>query len=334
MSVTKLPHKRGGGGNYSELDTVLISQKMIEDWLDPKNRAPFQRIPQVTPKIKELAERIRDDSGVIDGVLTFGTLRGAEKLYVIDGQHRLLAAQLSGLSEFIADARTVNFDNMVEMGKEFVLLNTALRRMAPDDILRALEASMPTLSKLRAECPFIDYGKVRRKGTESTVLGMSPTLRCWKMSQGETPAPGAASGMSVLDIAIGLDDTSIDELIHFLQIARHAWGDDQEYKRLWSGLNLTVCMWLWNRISREPPSAGRHTKRYIKFNDAQFTKALMSLSAETQEGGYIDWLGGRTMTERDRGPCYARIKKVITSRFKDDAPGFEIKFPSGPWVTK
>jgi len=38
------------------------------------------------------------------------------------------------------------------MAEDFVILNTALVRMGPDDVIRALEGSVPTLQKIREVC--------------------------------------------------------------------------------------------------------------------------------------------------------------------------------------
>ena len=44
------------------------------------------------------------------------------------------------------------------MAEDFVILNTALVRMGPDDVMRGLEGSVPTLQKIREVCPFVGSG--------------------------------------------------------------------------------------------------------------------------------------------------------------------------------
>lgn len=157
------------------VETIGFSRDEANDWKVP----PFQRPLRVNDKVRLLAEQIGNDGGVIPGVLTFGVI-GRDR-FIVDGQHRREAFVLSGKAEGYADARTCYFDTMAEMGEEFVRLNSQLVRMRPDDILRGLESSLPSLQAVRAACPFVGYDMIRR-GDRCPILSMSAVLRAWHIS--------------------------------------------------------------------------------------------------------------------------------------------------------
>jgi hypothetical protein len=302
------------------METRIFSASEINNWRIP----PFQRPVRVNGKVMSTAENIAADGGVIPGVVTLGKINGDQTVFVVDGQHRLEAFRISGLGECIGDFRLCHFDSMAEMADEFVTLNSSLVKMRPDDILRGLEASSKQLRKIRAECKFIGYDQIRR-GTTSPILGMSLALRCWNGSNNETPV---ATGMSATQIAESLTDDSAEDLIQFLTVAQAAWGRDNEYARLWSALNLMLCMWLWRRLVKDT-DRGRNT-RHVRLTIKQFGSCLMALSADSH---YLDWLQGRVAGDRDRGPAYARIKKIWTKRLAGEIRG-QIKFPQPVWTTK
>jgi len=101
-------------------------------------------------------------------------------------------------------------------------------------------------------------------------------------------------------------------LVVFLNIAMSAWGRDTEYSRLWSVLNITLCMWMWRRLVLDKE---RGVKRYVVLNNDQFRKCLMSVSADTN---YVDWLIGRHLSNRDRSPAYQRLKSIFARRLTED----------------
>ena len=70
---------------------------------------------------------------------------------------------------------------------------------------------------------------------------------CGGGSLGETPTANSA-GTSTMQIAESIDGESLQNLLAFLQTTHAAWGRDPEYFRLWSSLNLTICMWLYRRL--------------------------------------------------------------------------------------
>lgn len=306
----------------SAMETLIFTCNQIGAWRVP----PFQRPVRVNAKVSALAEEIRREGGTLPGIITLGTVKGDSATYVVDGQHRLEAFRISGLGEFIADFRLCVFESMAEMAEEFVRLNSALVRMRPDDILRGLESSVRTLRKIRTECKFVGYDQIRR-GSSSPILGMSSTLRCWGGSAADTPV-ASNSGMSAAQTAEALTDESADDLIQFLTVAHAAWGRDNEYVRLWGSLNLGLCMWLWRRLVKDRERSGN--KRHVVLNIKQFTACLMALSAD---GHYLDYLQGRQLTDRDRGPTYARIKKIWAARMGGEISG-RIMFPQPAWASK
>jgi hypothetical protein len=305
----------------SKMETLILTQPMVNEWRVP----PFQRPLRINCKIQAVTEAIRH-SEVVEGVLTLGTLKTDQVLYIVDGQHRIEAFRLSGLKEAIADVRIVVFANMAEMAEEFVQLNSSLVRMRPDDILRGLESSVPVLKQIRKSCEFVGYDQVRR-GTYGPIVSMSALLRCWSAAQYETPSPKAPPG-GAAGLAQAVDEKSLANLIAFLSTAHAAWGRDPEYYRLWGNLNLAVCMWLWNKLVIDRERTGN--KRYAVLDIPKFKKCLMSLSADTN---YLPWLLGRNLSDRDRSPCYTKIRDIFGKRLLDET-GKRPNFPQPAWLRK
>lgn len=307
----------------SRMETLIISPMMVSTWKIP----PFQRPVRINEKVRMVMEQIKKTE-TIEGVLTLGKLKGDQSFYVVDGQHRVEAFKLSDLSEAIADVRLVMFDTMGEMADEFVRLNSSLVKMRPDDILRGLESSTPALQTIRRSCEFVGYDNVRRSGT-SPIMSMSALVRCWTNASYETPASSNA-GASAAHLAQGLDHGSVQNLIAFLATAHAAWGRDPEYYRLWGNLNLTLCMWLWNKLVMDRDRFGN--KRYVVMNVQDFKKCLMSVSADAD---YVSWLTGRQLGDRDRSPCYSRLKTIFVRRLREESrDGKTPMLPAPAWASK
>jgi len=302
------------------MDTLIVTQAMVNGWRIPS----FQRPIRINSKVEAVAEQIRRTES-IEGVLTLGAIRSeAGTLYIVDGQHRVEAFKLSGLEEAIADVRVCIFDALGDMAQEFVQLNSSLVKMRPDDILRGLENSTASLKAIRKACSFVGYDYIRR-GTTSPIVGMSAVLRCWNAATSETPSPNG--GITTTALAANLDPTGTQNLIAFLSTAHSAWGRDPEYYRLWGNLNLSLCMWLWNRLVIDRDRYGN--KRYAILDIPTFKKCLMSLSAD---GDYVAWLQGRILRDRDRSPAYTRIKNVFSRRIVDET-GKKQSLPSPAWAS-
>lgn len=307
----------------SKMDTLIITQPMVNHWRVP----PFQRPVRINAKVQAVSEQIKRDE-TIEGVLTLGALKSdAGSLYIVDGQHRVEAFKLSEASEAIADVRVCVFNDMAEMSEEFVRLNSSLVKMRPDDILRGLESSTPSLRAIRKACEFVGYDQVRRGGT-SPIVSMSALVRCWSASVYETPA-SSNSGLSAAALARSIDQISQQNLIAFLSTAHSAWGRDPEYYRLWGNLNLALCMWLWNRLVIDRDRSGN--KRYALLDIPSFKRCLMSVSAESD---YIQWLVGRNLGDRDRSPCYSRLKSIFSRRLAGEGGARKISLPAPAWASK
>jgi hypothetical protein len=298
------------------LDTIEVTPHELKSWKVP----PFQRPLRVNEKVKALAVTIKDDSGVIPGILTIGILD--KQRYILDGQHRREAFLLSECLIGYVDVRIAHFDSMAEMGEEFVNLNSQLVRMRPDDILRGLEGTHAPVAKVRRRCPFVGYDMIRR-GEKSPMLSMSALLRCWFASSPEVPSAGGLTSVGILH---QFTDEEADNVIAFLDMAMHAWGRDVEYQRLWLNLNLTLCMWLFRRLVIANTS---YSARTHKVSKELFAKLLMSLSADES---YLDWLVGRQLRDRDRSPCYGRIRSSFAARFHSET-GKKATFPSPAWAS-
>lgn len=314
MSTLKIvkPRTEAERTTRTTLDTIEISPNLVQSWKLPA----FQRPLRVNEKVRQLAEKIKHDDGVVPGVVTIGVLD--KQQYLIDGQHRREAFLMSECVVGYVDVRIHYFDSMAEMGQEFVDLNSRIVTMRPDDILRGLEGSSETLTKLRRKCPFIGYDMIRR-GEKSPLLSMSSVLRCWYGSSKETPS---TSAVSVVELVTSFTNDSCDGLVEFLGAAIAAWGRDPQYQRLWLNLNLSLTMWLWRRMVITP-----YSSRTPKLTPAQFQKCMMSLSADST---YIDYLLGRSLTDRDRSPCYSRMKSLFSRRLEAET-GKKQLLPVPPW---
>jgi hypothetical protein len=298
---------------HTTIDTIEFSVEKSKAWKSP----PFQRPLRINEKVRNLAQQIKEDGGVLPGVITIGII-GREE-YLLDGQHRREAFYLSECATGYADVRKRFFDDMSEMGEEFVNLNSQLVRLRPDDIMRGLEGTIPTLTYIRSECSFVGYDQIRRN-ERSPILSMSALLRSWFGSGTDVPA---ASTTPAAIRARDMQMTDAEALVDFLKIAVKAWGRDPEYARLWSNLNLVLCMWLYRRtvLSQFSPNTTR-------LNKDLFGKRLLSLSTSSP---YLDYLLGRHLSERDRSPAYGRIKALFAKRIEMET-GKKPRLPGPAWA--
>jgi hypothetical protein len=298
------------------VDTIRFTPETLKNWKLPE----FQRDVKVNEKVRVLAEQLKEDGGVMPGIITLGVVDGVT--YLIDGQHRREAFAISGLEEGFTDVRIHYFNSMADAGEEFVKLNSQLVRMRPDDILRGLENSVPALREIRRKCPFVGYDMIRR-GERAPIVSMSMILRAWRGSSTEVPAPHGVAA-SAKSLAETLTAEEMHGLIGFLTCAIEGIGRDPEYTRLWGGLNIVLCMWLYRRtvISQWSPQTPRLTQ-------ALFAKYLMSLSANEK---YMDWLVGRHLGERDRSPAYFKLKSIFAERLQSEM-NKKIRMPSPAWCT-
>lgn len=295
------------------VDTIMLTPERLAKWKLPSGQRPLTE----NAKVRTMAESIKLDSGVIPGILTIGVFEGGH--WIIDGQHRLHAFSLTGLKEGYADVRFLHAETMSDINREFVELNSKLVTMRPDDFLRGLEGSIPALQEIRAACPFVGYDHIRR-GTSSPIVSMSAALRNWRGSGMETPCGRMAMP------TVALAETTLPEetaaLIDFLSIAATAFGREPQEARLWTALNITLCMWMFRKLvlAQYSPKTPRLTRDL-------FRKCLMSVAADPN---YQDWLLGRQMGERDRSPAYARLKTIFAQRLESEL-GKKVMLPQPDW---
>lgn len=315
MGLQLVEAKKGPGAETrTRVDTLLITPKALEQWLVP----PFQRPVRINAKVTALAEHLKSEDGVLPGIITIGVLKG--KLYIVDGQHRTEAFKLSGLEEGYTDVRYRYFDSLAEMGQEFVMLNSQLVRMRPDDILRGLEGMSEALKLVRLQLPFVGYDQIRRS-MHSPIVSMSALLRSWFGSQKDIPG---SSHLSAMETATSLTTEEAANMIEFMQLALKAFGRDPEYYRLWGGLNLTICMWLYRRIV-----VASYSPKVPRLPKELFGKCMATLSASPD---YLDWLIGRQLTDRDRSPGYRRIKAAFVKRLEQEM-NRKVMLPQPEWVS-
>lgn len=323
MAIVNLKAREAPKSVRSAMETLLFTRSDIENWRVPQ----FQRPIRVNPKVLALAEELKQNGGMIPGILTLGKIGANKTHYIVDGQHRAEAFKLSELAECIADVRIVTFDTMAEMAEEFVNLNSRLVNMRPDDILRSLEESMPALRRLTENCEFVGYGNVRRGNSGSALVSMSLLLRAWFISSNEVPASSAPNATVLAGM---IDNNEADKLVVFMQAARSAWGTDPENYRMWSALNLTMNMWLWRRLVLDTDRSGN--KRTVVLTPDSFRKCMMAASADRL---YLDWLHGRAMNEINRSPCFVRLKAIFVKRLQEDSKDpKKVALPSPSWASR
>ena len=304
----------------SQMETMLVSREDALSYVVPS----FQRPLRTNEKVRALAEDLKANGGFISGVITLGKLKGDRAVYIVDGQHRMEAFKMSELGECICDVRTCTFDSMADMADEFVLLQQSLVRMRPDDVLRGLEGSSHALQLIRKTCPFVGYDQIRRGSDHAPIVSMAAIVKSWHGSKPETPSRVTGS-LTASVIIREFDDAEITNLCKFLHVAHAAWGRDEAYGRLWNSLNIALCMWTYRRAVLDQDRSGG--KRSTIMSTELFKKCLMTVSASAE---YIDWLGGRTLTDFHRAPCYRRLKAMFLARLKAenvDNP----RLPSPPW---
>lgn len=295
-------------------DTIGVSPETVKKWVSP----PFQRPVKENEKVRNLADELKRNDGVWPGVVTLGVLDGVT--YLVDGQHRKAAFLLSECKQGYTDVRIHYFESLAQMGEEFVLLNSQLARINPDDILRGLESACPPLADIRSRCGFVGYDMIRR-GPKCPMASMSAALRCWRGSANDVPS-NTGQGMSSASIAQTITMDEAGQLCGFLEVAYAAWGRDPEYSRLWSNLNMTLCMWLYRRLVLT-----QYSSKTPRLTKDQFKRCLMSLSTDSN---YIDWLLGRNMGERDRSPAYTKIKHNFVQRISADQ-NIKASLPAPAW---
>ena len=106
-------------------------------------------------------------------------------------------------------------------------------------------------------------------------------------------------------------------------MAYKAFGREVEYQRLWARLNLTLSIWMYKHLV-----LSQWSPKTPKLSKELFTRCLMSLSADS---GYLDYLVGRSLGERDRSPAYGRMKGIFSRRIIQET-GKRVMLPSPPWA--
>lgn len=306
------PSTEAERGTRTVLKSDVVTPAVVKSWKLP----PFQRpLKENSAKLGDVAAEIRQTE-IIPGVITLGVLD--RNLWVIDGQHRVEAFLRAEISEAFVDIRFAHFDDMAEMSKEFKKLNGKISNMTPDDLLRAEEQSNDVLRKFRRDCSFIGYGQIRR-GPKTPIVSMSSILRCWFGTGPEVPSLG---GLTANEVVERLTPDEARTLSEFANCAFEAWGTDEAHHKLWTNLNLAMCMWMYRRLVVQPYSAS--TKKITR---ELFTKCLMSVAADA---AYAAFLVGRSLRERDRSPAYSRVKSLFAKRIEAET-GDKPRLPSPEW---
>lgn len=297
----------------SRLETIELTSEMCDSW----KRPVWQREITRNSKVSEISREILE-TRVIPGTLTIGEFDG--KQWRIDCQHRIHAFEASGIDSAYADVRFLTCDSQAEMAEEYNRLNSHAVKMRPDDYLRALELQYSNLALVRDRCPFIGYDKARRELTVSPILGMGSVLRYWFGSATDVPIGGTGQPR---ELAQQLTNVEADYLCEFLLLALEFWTRDPAYSVLWGRLNMVLTMWVFRRSV---------ASLAFRSNEDRVPRQVFAecMRALRMDPGYLDWLHGRILNQRDRGPAYARLRKIMTRAITKT--GVRVSLPTPAWA--
>lgn len=277
-------------------DVILATREMLENWKTP----PGQRPLVITKKVKAWVPKIQE-SGEVPGRLLVCILHGMK--YIVNGHHRRWCALQTTRDEFVVTLDTETVTSEAELGRKAVGVNLPIAPpQKADDHLRHLEQSYPILQKIRRECPFIGYGK----SGGNTVMSVNAAILSWI-----TSGTDSATVMKTTVINV-LDDISMEEIslmVHFFKTVYESWGKDSQYAKVWSKLNVTMMAWMWRNtvLSQAGP-------RVTRLTPEQFCTGAMALTSDPH---YLPWLIGRQLSERDKGPCYNKVKAIMVKRLTE-----------------
>ena len=249
----------------------------------------------------------------IGGEITIGMLDG--KAQPIDGQHRLHAFLDTDLQA--VKVTIIEFSNGTyqDYAREFTLRNSSIRALASDDRLRGMAPNLPLIKRLVEDFPWLNFTTAKNKD----ILSVSIVLAVWNRSNHDTPSGTRA----VADIALEINDDEYLRLAAFMQCCQRAWGEPKrDNKVMWGSLTLTMVAWLFRRIvhPKEP------SRKITKIDELTFSKCLMALASDPI---FSDWVVGRHMGRRDRGPTYNKVKEIFAVRIRYEHPD---KYPAGSTV--
>lgn len=292
--------------------TKQITQKEAASWRAPPFQRPIQENQKTLSLIEELKVTRSIPGTIVLGILDSGTgdikaelAKPGAIFWKNDGNHRVKGFIQSEVPTAEATIQFKLYKDFVDMGEDFVKLNSSLIRMRPDDLLKPQEAASPALQHIRSKCSFVGYDQVRRN-TNAPVLSMSILLRCWAGSASDSPRSTAFASIYLAKVTT-LEDAK--HIVNFLDLAFTAWGRDKEYARLWNAINLTMCFWFYRRMVLNETEVTQITPD-------QFKSCLMGLS----NADYLDWLNARPLSDLNRAPCYRKISEIFKGKLRNTLP--------------
>jgi len=290
----------------AEVRIVTVAE--MTQWASP----PFQRpVVEGRANLREVARIIRD-TGEVPGVVTLGELDGV--LYLIDGQHRRRATEMSERTEVMVYLVILKCLTMEEMSRRFLALNSSIVPIKVDDRLRSAEITNPNLRMIRDLCGFVGYRK-----SAHHVVTMSVVLRSFLASCRDTPGP--LTGVLSSD-RITLAEA--EELAAALAVLYKSWGNTAGQESLWGGLNLSVCLWLYRRVVFEAA-----TTRNTTVTPDEFSVAMVGLTDRV----YLEWLRGKSTGPMFFPGTYDRIKSCLVAWLRSEGRT-RIRLPSPSFARK
>jgi hypothetical protein len=296
-------------------DTISFTVDDIDKWKRPE----FQREVKHTSRFKDCAELIKENDGVIPGIVTLGVENGTNDIYKVDGNHRTEAAKSTGLRNFYADVRYI-YGTMEDFAEEYSRLNEQISTTKPDDRLRAAAVINPRINRLLALCKVVGFKATRKPKLK---ISMSSALRAWGNACKGTPATRGRAAAAT-DIIKNMSDGDFGHFENLLGHCERAWGRDEEYANLWGQMNLTMVMWLYCRLVVEDPRSAK----LKRLTPGLFESCLMELTVDTN---YSSWLRGRNGGDH-RTPCYNRVKERFAKRIREET-GTKPNLPQPDWAS-
>ena len=284
-------------------DIITVTPDDLRAWRLP----PCQRELSVNSKVRAMSVKIREGGGVIFEPISLARIDG--HTYLVDGQHRREAALLSECEIMYVEIRWLHVRTLNEVAALFDRMQQKLVIMRPDDTLRARESSVAGMLRIRAACPFVGYDRIRRQGN-GPMISMGMVLRAWFGAVSETPSPSNLNPDTLVEsIKVNLQN-DVNNCTDYITACYDAWGRESTNKRLWMGLNLTLCAWLYQRLV-----TGQYSGKTTKLTKEGFKHCLMSVAADPN---YSAWLVDRTLRERDRAAAYTKLKQIFAKRITLD----------------
>ena len=277
----------------------------------------IQRAFKKNKNLIKVAETTRT-TGEVVGAIYVGILRSNPSiLYALDGQHRTIAAYLSGRKQVTCSFEFELFDSLPEMGIRFAALNSEIKHLDTGDRLAPLSLSSPIIQEFRRRCLFIGLRTNNNKNSHESI-SLTSILTAFTSGKSDNIARSKISHDNLIS-SMQLSD--VEEVCNFLRDAREAWGPEPQHRALYKTVNLCVCYWLYRRMvcGHSKTSLTKATPLSV----IQFRRGLAAVSANDR---LLEWLPRAGLGDRHRSVCYERVISAMRPTLEEETCK-KVKFP-------